>query len=61
VAPGSFIVGAASAQFSADWVQCRTLPSLPEMSDFIREYELARPTPFTPKEGRLVNAANLLQ
>ena len=61
VAPEPVVVGAAAAQFCADWSSGAVLPSLAEMRIFVREYEEARSAHFDFLERDLLDAANILQ
>ncbi|MGA8679219.1 MAG: hypothetical protein ABSB54_12065 [Acidimicrobiales bacterium] len=61
LSPEPVIVGAAAAQFCADWRRGAALPSPVEMRVFVREYEESRDRPFDPLERGLLDAANLLQ
>jgi hypothetical protein len=60
MAPEAFVVGAASAQFSADWSTGAALPSPEEMRAFVEEYETARGATFEAVERDVVEAANLV-
>jgi Phosphotransferase enzyme family len=61
IAVEAVVVGNAAAQFSADWTSADPdpLPSLPEMTAFVNDYENARDQPFSPAERELLDAANL--
>jgi hypothetical protein len=61
VSPEPVVVGAATAQFCADWSRSARLPSLAEMRIFVREYEEERSAPFDSLERDLLDAANVLQ
>ena len=60
MAPEPFVVGAAAAQFCADWVRCGTLASVGEMRSFVTEYEETRGTPFGESERDVIDATNLI-
>jgi hypothetical protein len=59
MAPEAFFVGAAAAQFSADWASGAGLPSVEEMRAFVAEYEESRGRRFDAGERELLDAANL--
>jgi hypothetical protein len=61
LASEAFVVGCAAATFSTDWNKPNgALPSVPEMMDFVDEYEQARSKPFDAGELEVIDAANLL-
>lgn len=60
MAPEPFVVGAAAAQFSADWASGAGLPSVEEMKAFVTEYEESRGRPFDAGERDLLDASNLV-
>lgn len=61
VATEGFIVGCAAATFSTNWsVPGGDVPTLEEMTEFVREYEEARGEDFSHEERETVDAANLL-
>jgi aminoglycoside phosphotransferase (APT) family kinase protein len=60
IAPEAFVVGAAAAQFCADWTRGATLPSVDEMGAFVAEYEQTRGTRFDVSERDMIDAANLV-
>jgi hypothetical protein len=60
LAPEPVVVGAASAQFSADWQRNGALPSADDMRSFVVDYEQARGEQFSDEARGLLDAANLL-
>jgi hypothetical protein len=60
-APEAVVVGAAAAQFTADWTRGHPdpLPSLSEMRSFIEDYVEVRGGGFSPRESEHVDASNL--
>jgi Phosphotransferase enzyme family len=54
-------VGQILPYFSADWsIGTATIPSLPDQTAFVADYEQARGQPFTARERAVVDAAALL-
>jgi hypothetical protein len=60
-APEPIVVGAAAAQFTADWSEPNPLPTLAEMAAFVADYEHARQKSFNRRERELLDAANLMR
>jgi hypothetical protein len=60
LAPEAFVVGAAAAEFCADWTRGAAPPSVNEMRAFVPEYEQTRGTRFDVSERDVIDAANLI-
>jgi hypothetical protein len=55
------LVGSAAAAFTAGWATKLPLPSVDEMTQFVKDYEIARGRSFDSDEREIIDAANLLQ